>query len=125
MHEEDHTVFIGHRNLQHLNNVIKKIIFFLLTHTINSGSIIIYKQGRGALVYQYVYGDMQLSLMYTERTQCRSLNIIADIHSGHIVNSGMTVIVRWGAIAVFVICKHSSSFLTTAFYFIKNKGESK
>ena len=24
MHEEDHTVFIGHRNLQHLNNVIKK-----------------------------------------------------------------------------------------------------
>lgn len=110
MHEEDHTVFIGHRNLQHLNNVIKKIIFFLLTHTINSGSIIIYKQGRGALVYQYVYGDMQLSLMYTERTQCRSLNIIADIHSGHIVNSGMTVIVRWGAIAVFVICKHSSSF---------------
>ena len=81
-----------------------------MTHTINSGSIIIYKQGRGALVYQYVYGDMQLSLMYTERTQCRSLNIIANIHSVHIVNSGMTVIVRWGAIAVFVICKHSSSF---------------
>ena len=69
-----------------------------MTHTINSGSIIIYKQGRGALVYQYVYGDMQLSLMYTERTQCRSLNIIADIHSGHIVNSGMTVILSDGGL---------------------------
>ena len=51
------TVFIGHRNLQRLNNVIKNNIF-LLTHTINSGSIIIYKQGRGALCVSSMYTEI-------------------------------------------------------------------
>ncbi len=76
-------------------------------------------------MYQYVYGDMQLSLMYTERTQCRSLNIIADIHSGHIVNSGMTVIVRWGAITLFLLYANIAVVSDYCFLFYKNKGESK
>ena len=55
-------------------------------------------------------GLRKIPAIIKEMTDDEATIAMVDIHSGHIVNSGMTVIVRWGAIAVFVICKHSSSF---------------
>lgn len=41
-------------------------------------------------------------MIYAERIKRRSGNVTVHITAGHIVKNGMTVIVRWGAIAVFV-----------------------
>ena len=41
-------------------------------------------------------------MMYAERIRRRSFDMTARISAGHAVKSGMTVIVRWGAIAVLV-----------------------
>lgn len=52
---------------------------------------------------------MQLPMKYAERIKRRSFDMIAHIFAGHTVKSGMTVIVRWGAIVCF-LSKHGSSF---------------
>lgn len=44
---------------------------------------------------------MQLPVKHAERTKRRSDSGTVSAAAGHIVKSGMTVIVRWGAIAVF------------------------
>ena len=46
---------------------------------------------------------MQLPVKYGERIGRRSFSAIARAVAGHAVKSGMTVIVRWGAIAGFVM----------------------
>ena len=41
-------------------------------------------------------------MKYVERIKRRSFDMIAHVFAGHAVNSGMTVIVRWGAIVCFI-----------------------
>lgn len=54
-----------------------------------------------------------------ERIRRRSSDMTAHIFAGHTVKSGMTVIVRWGAIAVYA--NNGSSFQLLSFSFDKKE----